>query len=158
MLLVVAVSNVNDWYNLGLHLRLEVAKLKEIEVKYHVYGAARMKTEMFDLWLKSCPNASWHKLVSALNAIGEKRVAKEVESNYCKQLPGISEYFICIVYNKLVFTITYLYLPHLTPGSHASTVSSDACASYAATSHHCLGKKYQLYYNFHFSSFPLFLS
>ena len=93
VLLVVAVSNVNDWYDLGLHLRLEVAKLKEIEVKYHVYGAVRMKTEMFDLWLKSCPNASWHKLVSALNAIGEKRVAAEVESNYCKQLPGILEYF-----------------------------------------------------------------
>ena len=96
VLLVVAVSNVNDWYDLGLHLCLEVAKLKEIEVKYHVYGAVRMKTEMFDLWLKSCPNASWHKLVSALNAIGEKRVAAEVESNYCKQLPGILEYFTCV--------------------------------------------------------------
>ena len=44
----------------------------------------------------------------------------------------------------MVATITYL--PHLTPGSHASTVSSAACASNAATSHHCLGKKYQLCY------------
>ena len=30
-------------------------------------------------------------------------------------------------------------------GSHASTVSSDASASYAANSHHCVGKKH---YNF----------
>ena len=92
-LLVDAVRGVSDWHNLGVHLDLEVAKLKEIELDYFVHGVVRMKTEMFDLWLKSCPNASWHKLVSALNAIGEKRVAAEVESKYCKQLPGILEYF-----------------------------------------------------------------
>ena len=88
VLLVDAVRNVNDWHNLGLHLYLEEAKLEEIEITYHVHGVARMKTEMFKVWLKSCPDASWHKLVSALNAIDEKRVAKEVESRYCKQLPG----------------------------------------------------------------------
>ena len=43
---------------------------------------------MFDVWLKSYPDASWHKLVTALNAINEKRVANEIESCYCKQLPG----------------------------------------------------------------------
>ena len=91
VLLVDAVRNVNDWHNLGLHLYLEEAKLEEIGITYHIYGVVRMKTEMFKVWLKSCPDASWHKLVSALNAIGEKRVAKEVESNYCKQLPGILE-------------------------------------------------------------------
>ena len=88
MLLVDAVRNVNDWHNLGLHLYLEEAKLEEIRITYHVYGFVSMKTEMFKVWLKSCPDASWHKLVSALNAIDEKRVAKEVESRYCKQLPG----------------------------------------------------------------------
>ena len=87
-LLVGTVRGVSDWHILGVHLDLEVSKLKEIEVNYHVHGVVRMKTEMFDLWLKSCPDASWHKLISALNAIGEKSIAKEVESLYCKQLPG----------------------------------------------------------------------
>ena len=89
VLLVDAVKNVNDWHNLGLHLYLEETKLEEIGITYNAYGMGRIKAELFKVWLKSCPNASWHKLVSALNAIGEKRVAAEVESNYCKQLPGI---------------------------------------------------------------------
>ena len=89
VLLVDAVKKVNDWHNLGLHLYLEETKLEEIGITYNAHGIGRIKAELFKVWLKSCPNASWHKLVSALNAIGEKRVAVEVESNYCKQLPGI---------------------------------------------------------------------
>ena len=87
-LLVDAVRNVSDWHNLGLHLDITMRKLKEIDRIYRVDGEERIKAEMFDVWLKSCPDASWHKLVTALNEIGEKRVAKEVESRYCKQFPG----------------------------------------------------------------------
>ena len=87
VLLVDAVRNVSDWHSLGLHLDLTMGKLKEIDRTYRVDGENRIKAEMFDVWLKSCPDAPWHKLVSALIAIGEKRVAKEVESRYCK-LPG----------------------------------------------------------------------
>ena len=87
-LLVDAVRNVSDWHNLGLHLDITMRKLKEIDRIYRSDGEERIKAEMFDVWLKSCPDASWHKLVSALNAINEKRVAKEVESRFCKQLPG----------------------------------------------------------------------
>ena len=97
VLLVDALKKVDDWYVLGVYLDLEGAKLQEIEITYHVYGVVRMKIEMFKVWLKSCPDASWHKLVSALNEIGERRVAEEVESNYCKQLPGIYwNIFICV--------------------------------------------------------------
>ena len=87
-LLVDAVTSVSDWHNLGLHLDIAMRKLKEIDRIYRVDGEDRIKAEMFDVWLKSCPDASWRKLVTALNEIGEKRVAKEVESRYCKQLPG----------------------------------------------------------------------
>ena len=87
VLLVDAVRNVSDWHSLGLHLDLTMGKLKEIDRIYRVDGEDRIKAEMFDVWLKSCPDAPWRKLVSALIAIGEKRVAKEVESRYCK-LPG----------------------------------------------------------------------
>ena len=88
-LLVDAVRSVSDWHNLGLHLDITMRKLKEINRIYRVEGEERIKAEMFDVWLKSCPDASWHDLVTALNEIGEKRVAQEVESCYCKQLPGI---------------------------------------------------------------------
>ena len=87
-LLVDAVTSVSDWHNLGLHLDIATRKLKEIDRIYRVDGEERIKAEMFDVWLKSCPDASWHKLVTALNEIDEKKVAKEVESRYCKELPG----------------------------------------------------------------------
>ena len=87
-LLVNAVRNVSDWHSLGLHLDITMRRLKEINRIYRVEGEERIKAEMFDVWLKSCPDASWHDLVTALNEIDEKRVAKEVESHYCKQLSG----------------------------------------------------------------------
>ena len=87
-LLVDAVRNVSDWHNLGLHLDLTMSQLKKIQSIHHTHGEDRIKAEMFDVWLKSCPEASWHKLVTALNAINEKRVAKEIESRFCKQFPG----------------------------------------------------------------------
>ena len=87
-LLVDAVRSVSDWHNLGLHLDITMRKLKEIDRIHRFDGEERIKAEMFDVWLKSCPDVSWHKLVTALNDIGEKRVAKEVESRYCKQLLG----------------------------------------------------------------------
>ena len=87
-LLVDAVRSVSDWHSLGLHLDITVRKLKEIDRIYRFGGEERIKVEMFDVWLESCPDASWHDLVTALNAIGEKRVAQEVELRYCKQLPG----------------------------------------------------------------------
>ena len=86
-LLVDAIKSVSGWHNLGVHLDITMSKLQEINRIYHLYGEERIKAEMFDVWLKSCPDASWHKLVTALNEIDEKRVAKEVESRYCKQLP-----------------------------------------------------------------------
>ena len=96
VLLVDAVRNVNDWHNLGLYLHLEVAKLEEIGITYNAHGVGRIKAELFKAWLKSNPDTPWDKLVAALNSIGEKSVATEVESKYCKQLPGILEYFICM--------------------------------------------------------------
>ena len=87
-LLVDAVRDVSDWHNLGLHLDLTMSKLKSLQSIHHTHGEQRVKAEMFNVWLSSCPDASWHKLVTALKAIDEKRVAKEVESSYCKQLPG----------------------------------------------------------------------
>ena len=106
--LVDAVRDVNDWHTLGLHLDLTMAKLKEIELLYHMHGVVKMKVEMFAVWLKSYPDASWHKLVTALNAMGERRVAKEVESYYCIPLPGNETFYSCIQYNNCIVAIVTL--------------------------------------------------
>ena len=113
VLLVDAVRSVSDWHSLGLHLDLTMGKLKEIKRIHHVDGEERIKAEMFDVWLKSCPDASWHDLLTALNEIGEKRVAKEVETRYCKQLPGNEIFYTIIItvcracHSNLLTTLYY---------------------------------------------------
>ena len=136
-LLVDAVRNVSDWHNLGLHLDITMRKLKEIDRIYRVDGEERIKAEMFDVWLKSCPDASWHKLVSALNAINEKRVAKEVESHFCKQLPGneLHYNFIC----AFIITCTLIVLRSKAPPGEYIVYSPAVGNSPVYTIHHWVG-------------------
>ena len=37
---------------------------------------------MFTLWLKSKPTASWEDLISALEIIGENKLARDLEHKY----------------------------------------------------------------------------
>ena len=79
--LVAAVSNVHDWYMLGIHLDLKMSQLKDIDVTYLKEGLDRKKAEMFDAWLKISPSASWNDLIKALKAIGEDKVASQIEAS-----------------------------------------------------------------------------
>ena len=81
-LLVEAVSDVPDWHCLGLKLGLTMSQLSEIDVTYHVYGVGRLKAEMFNVWLKSSPNASWTDLITALNTMNEHRVTGDIAVHY----------------------------------------------------------------------------
>ena len=65
-LLLKAVSSVTDWHGLGRRLGLTMSELREIEITYHIHGVKRMKAEMFDVWLKNSPNASWADLAAAV--------------------------------------------------------------------------------------------
>ena len=88
-LLVEAVTDVIDWHTLGLKLNLTKSKLDGINITYHVHGVERLKTEMFDAWLKSSPNASWRDLISALKSMNEHRVASDIAARYSAGLtPG----------------------------------------------------------------------
>ena len=82
-LLVEAVSNVTDWHTLGLKLGLTMSQLDEIEDTYRRVG--RRKAEMFDVWLKSSPNASWADLITALKSMNEYTVASEIAVHYSEQ-------------------------------------------------------------------------
>ena len=81
--LLSAVNSVTDWHQLGLHLGLEMSTLREVYQSFHVEGVPRMKSEMFDRWLRSTPGASWEDLVTALEEMGEKVVTGEVALSYC---------------------------------------------------------------------------
>ena len=83
--LVTACKRVSDWHTLGIQLDLTTSQLYNIHVTYHVHGVDRLKTEVFDVWLKSSPNASWTNLITALRAMDEERVASDIEAGW---IPG----------------------------------------------------------------------
>ena len=87
-LLLEAVSNVTDWHGLGLKLGLTMSQLRGIELTHPRDGPGRLKAEMFDVWLKSSPNASWADLITALEAMGMDRVASNVRAAYSPTAPG----------------------------------------------------------------------
>ena len=84
-LLLEAFSSVTDWHGLGRQLGLTMSQLRSIEVSCRVDGLDRLKAEMFDVWLKSSPNAFWTNLITALRAMGEERVASDIEAG---RIPG----------------------------------------------------------------------
>ena len=81
--LMAAVSNVSDWHALGIQLDLKMSQLKDIDVTYHKEGLKRIKAEMFSAWLNSSPSASWTDLIKALKAVGEDKVASQIEASSC---------------------------------------------------------------------------
>ena len=78
------ISHVHttEWYRLGLQLDIDDISLHEIQV-----DAAENKDylrSVFQRWLQVCENPSWHEVVQALKAIGERNLGAEVEQKFCK--------------------------------------------------------------------------
>ena len=59
-----------------------MSQLKDIHVTYNTYGVGRLKAEMFDLWLRRSPSASWGDIIAGLTAMGEITVANKIEEHY----------------------------------------------------------------------------
>ena len=78
--LLTACKSVTDWYTLGIQLDLTTSQLDDIQVTHHAHGVERLKTKMFDVWLKSSPDASWTDLITALRAMGENTIASEIQT------------------------------------------------------------------------------
>ena len=68
------------WYDFGIQLLEDecVHKLDVIE-KNHPQDVERCCTEVFNYWLQIDPEASWNKIIAALEAIGKRVLAKEVK-------------------------------------------------------------------------------
>ena len=64
-------AEVTDWYMLGLYMKLPSKDLSLIE--------------LFNVWMKRTPNASWELIAAALEKLGETVLAEKV-----RNLPGQS--------------------------------------------------------------------
>ena len=74
---------VNDWYRLGLALKLLSDDLDIIEEDFR--GDTRKQTrKMFKLWLRTQPDASYEQLIKALHKVGCERVANSLCNKYGK--------------------------------------------------------------------------
>ena len=58
-----------DWYPLGVQLRLRPATLREIQRNYPL-DTERCKQEVLHLWLHSAPEVSWKTLAHTVQALG----------------------------------------------------------------------------------------
>lgn len=72
------------WYDLGTQLGVPEAALKTIECDYQRTDDRR--TNMLIKWRKIDDNPSWSKVVSALVAIKECSVARNIAEKYGKSL------------------------------------------------------------------------
>ena len=63
-------------------------QLDDLHITYHGYRTDRFKAEMFNVWLKSSPNASWTDLITALRAMGEESAAAAASDIEAGRIPG----------------------------------------------------------------------
>ena len=66
---------------MSVQLNMELSTLTQIEQQYGTFSD-RMLHSM-DTWLRSDPEASWARIVAALNTIGETALAATIERQHC---------------------------------------------------------------------------
>ena len=71
-------ADVTDWYMLGLYMGVPPKDLSHIEKQFSSQGAAQCRAELFNVWKKRTPNASWKLIAAALEKIGETVLAGKV--------------------------------------------------------------------------------
>ena len=77
---MVELKDVVDWFGLGVHLRLDVAKLKGIEARNG--DTEECKREMLQVWIDTVGESDWLSVVKALRKIEENDLAKKLDKKY----------------------------------------------------------------------------
>ena len=70
-----------DWHQLGRHLGIDMHILRDIDLDYQ--RVDRKRSEMFDSWLRSNPDASWEHVITALEDMGEIVLVGEIAQRHC---------------------------------------------------------------------------
>ena len=90
-----ATSEISDkWYTLGVQLDIKSHNLRSIE-SHGTFSVDKCRHEMFDVWIQSDPNASWEKLVEALNTMDYHCLAQSVQTKYADVYNQKNEQGIC---------------------------------------------------------------
>ena len=76
---------INNWYDIGLKLLNDYAKLDVME-KDNPGKSEECCTEMFKIWLERNPDASWNQLITVLEGIELNTAAKNIKSYLCKSV------------------------------------------------------------------------
>ena len=71
-----------DWFNLGLQLDLSYAKLSEIRRNYPRDDSS-CRREMFQLWLRIFPSASYQQLTVAYQSLGKTEMVELRHGESC---------------------------------------------------------------------------
>ena len=82
------LSNVRDWYQLGIKLGVPDYKLDEIQRTYPVGGVSRWRVEALSLWLQLTPNGSWRNVIRALQRMGQNILAERIRHKYIRGAPS----------------------------------------------------------------------
>ena len=85
------LTEVLDWYTLGIKIGLPHRLLEEIRIDYSAYGIGRQRQEMITKWLEYDTKASWDKLANALKEMGKHVVANKIWNAY---VPGYTGMFV----------------------------------------------------------------
>ena len=73
-------AEATDWYLLGVFMNLPPKDLSLIEKQFSSGGPTRCKAELFNVWIKRTPNASWELIAAALGKLGETVLAGKVRT------------------------------------------------------------------------------
>ena len=73
---------MNDWYSLGVALRVHPNKLQEIQKSSPQEGIQRWRIDLLHYWLNSTPDASWNDIVVALEKIGHNTLSVQLRAKY----------------------------------------------------------------------------
>lgn len=74
------LKEVTDWFRLGIWLGVEYTVLTTIE-NNHKQDGERCMIEMLEFWLKNL-DASWSEVISALEAIDHRNLAKRLREEH----------------------------------------------------------------------------
>ena len=73
---------VDEWYLLGVVLKVPVSKLKEIQGSSPQAGIRFWRIDVLYHWLQSTPHASWNDIVLALKKIGQHTLSARLQEKY----------------------------------------------------------------------------
>ena len=79
-LLVRELCNVREWDALGIYLGLDESEIAQVEREHH--DTARRRLLMLKKWMEKDVNASWEKVIDALECMSQIRLANQLKEKY----------------------------------------------------------------------------